>query len=266
VKRIMLALSIPLLLSWPVRVRRSRGPWPRLERPVSEQPVQSDARRKAKVHVELGQAYFQAGRFGVALDEARAAATYDSGYAPVYQLMGQVHMFLEENAIAEANFAHALRLAPGDPGSDEQLRLVPVLGRQGAGRARAPDHGGPQSRIIRVPPGLLPMPGCARCGSRTIAAAEEQFLRSLESDADGNLQAIYHLAAIKYRRGAYEAWRRYIAALHEGGDPTAESLWLGIRVERRLGDRGAEAPSFSNCDGAFPASPEYQAFLQGQYQ
>ena len=68
----------------------------RLERPVSEQPVQSDGRRKAKVHVELGQAYFQAGRFGVALDEARAAATYDSGYAPVYMLMGQVHMFLEE--------------------------------------------------------------------------------------------------------------------------------------------------------------------------
>ena len=56
-----------------------------LDRPMSDEPVVTDARRKAKVHVELGQAYFQAGRYGVALDEARSAVAYDSGYAPAYQ-------------------------------------------------------------------------------------------------------------------------------------------------------------------------------------
>jgi type IV pilus assembly protein PilF len=63
VKRIMLALSIPLMLS-ACAGPQIPGGVARLERPVSEQPVQSDGRRKAKVHVELGQAYFQAGRFG----------------------------------------------------------------------------------------------------------------------------------------------------------------------------------------------------------
>ncbi len=236
----------------------------RLERPVSEQPVQNDGRRKAKVHVELGQAYFQAGRFGVALDEARAAATYDSGYAPVYQLMGQVHMFLEENAIAEANFVHAMRLAPGDPEVMNSYGwFLCSVGKEQAGlellttAARNPYYQSPARALTNA--------GLCQVRLKNDKAAEEQFLRSLEADAT-NLQAIYHLAAIAYRRGAYEASRRYIAALHEGGEPSAESLWLGIRVERRLGDRAAEASLVQQLRRRFPTSPEYQAFLQGQYQ
>ena len=64
------------------------------QRPQSQAPVTTDARRKARVHVELGQAYLEAGRYGVALDEAKMAAAYDPGYAPTFQLMGLVHMFL----------------------------------------------------------------------------------------------------------------------------------------------------------------------------
>ena len=49
------------------------------------------------------------------------------------------------------------------------------------------------------------------------------------------------IPALTELNAAYEAARRYVAALHKGGEPTAESLWLGIRIERRLGDRAAEA-------------------------
>lgn len=70
-----LLLALPAVLALGACV----GPQPggslaRMERPVSEMPVGKDeARGKAKVHVELGQAYFQVGRYGVALDEAKAA-------------------------------------------------------------------------------------------------------------------------------------------------------------------------------------------------
>lgn len=236
----------------------------RLERPVSEMPVQTDARRKAKVHVELGQAYFQAGRFGVALDEARAAAGYDSGYAPAYQLMGQVHMYLEENPVAEASFEHARRLAPGDPEIMNSYGwFLCSTGKERAGlellttAARNPYYQTPARALTNI--------GLCHLRLKDDAAAEPYFIRALEAD-DTNLPAIYHLASITYRRGAYEAARRYVAALHKLGEPTAESLWLGIRVERRLGDRAAEATLVQQLRRRFPASPEFQAFQQGQYQ
>lgn len=236
----------------------------RMDRPVSDQPVQTDARRKARVHVELGQAYFQAGRFGVALDEARAAASYDSGYAPAYQLMGQVHMYLEENPVAEASFEHARRLAPGDPEIMNSYGwFLCSTGRERAGlellmtAARNPYYQTPARALTNI--------GLCHLRLKDDAAAEPYFIRALEAD-DTNLPAIYHLASITYRRGAYEAARRYVAALHKGGEPTAESLWLGIRIERRLGDRAAEASLVQQLRRRFPASPEFQAFQQGQYQ
>ena len=246
------------------------GPQPggslaRMERPVSEMPVGKDeARGKAKVHVELGQAYFQVGRYGVALDEAKAAIFYDSRYAPAYQLMGMVHMFLEESQIADANFSHALSLAPGDPEIQNSYGwFLCSTGKEAAGiemlqsAARNPYYQTPTRAYANV--------GLCQLRLNNDTAAERSFLRAVELD-NTNHQAVFHLAGIAYRRGANEAAKRYIGALNQAVEPTAESLWLAIRIERRLGDRAAEASLVQQLRRRFPGSPEYQAFLQGQYQ
>ena len=263
IKRALPALALLLALGG-CAAPQFGGPLASVERPVSEQPVITDARRKAKVHVELGQAYFQVGRFGVALDEAKAAAAYDPGYAPAFQLMGLVHMFLEENAVAVANFEHALKLAPGDPEIQNSYGwFLCSTGKETAGleqlsaAARNPYYQSSTRAFANA--------GLCQLRLKNDTAAEVLFQRAIDAD-NGNLQALYHLAAIKYRHGAYDLAKRYLAALHQGGDPTAESLWLAIRVERKLGDRGAEAAFVQQLRRRFAGSPEYQAFLQGQYQ
>ena len=235
-----------------------------IERPASEKPTVTDAQRKARVHVELGQAYLQVGRYGVALDEAKAAAYYDSSYAPAYQLMGLVHMYLEENTVAAANFERALQLAPGDPEIMNSYGwFLCSTGKEQSGiemltaSARNPYYQSPTRALANA--------GMCQLRLKNDAAAEGLFLRAVDAD-NANQAAIYHLAAIAYRRGAYEASRRYLAALHKGGDASAESLWLAVRVERKLGDRTAEASLVQQLRRRFPGSPEYQAFLQGQYQ
>ena len=60
----------------------------------------------------LGTAYFKAGRFGVALDEARVAQAFDPEYAPVYHLFGQIYMYLDDKVAARQNFEKASALAP----------------------------------------------------------------------------------------------------------------------------------------------------------
>lgn len=261
-----LLLALPAVLALGACV----GPQPggslaRMERPVSELPVGKDeARGKAKVHVELGQAYFQVGRYGVALDEAKAAISYDSRYAPAYQLMGLVHMFLEENQIADANFSYALSLAPGDPEIQNSYGwFLCSTGKEAAGiemlqaAARNPYYQTPTRAQANV--------GLCQLRLNNDTAAERAFLRAVELD-NGNHQAVFHLAGIAYRRGAYEAAKRYVGAFNQAVEPTAESLWLAIRIERRLGDRAAEASLVQQLRRRFPGSPEYQAFLQGQYQ
>lgn len=240
------------------------GPAASMERPVSDKPTTTDAQRKARVHVELGQAYFQVARYGVALDEAKAAVYYDPGYAPAYQLMGMVYMYLEDNAVAAANFERALQLAPGDPEIMNSYGwFLCSTGKENAGLNML--NSAARNPYYQAPSRALTNAGLCHLRLKNDAAAEASFLRAADAD-NTNAQAIYHLAAITYRRGAYEASRRYIAALHQMGEPTAESLWLAIRVEHQLGDRSAEASFVQQLRRRFPGSAEYQAFLQGQYQ
>jgi Tfp pilus assembly protein PilF len=48
-------------------------------------------------------------------------------------------------------------------------------------------------------------------------------------------------------------------------EPNAEALWLGVRIERRLGNRSAEA-RYGNCCGKFPLSREAQELLKGNFE
>ena len=90
------------------------GPGPSAA-PVSEQVPAGMAERSAKTHTELGTLYLQAGNFVVALEEARLAAAIDPGYAPAFDLMGLVHLALNEMPQAGTAFERASQLAPGDP-------------------------------------------------------------------------------------------------------------------------------------------------------
>jgi type IV pilus assembly protein PilF len=48
--------------------------------------------------------------------------------------------------------------------------------------------------------------------------------------------------------------------------PTAEALWLGLRIERKLGNRVAEGGFASQLRSRYPSSAEYQEFLKGNFE
>ena len=75
---------------------------------------QGAPRARARVHTELAGAYYERGNMGVALEELRIAISADPAYAPAYNVLALVHTDLRENAQAEANFEHALRLNATD--------------------------------------------------------------------------------------------------------------------------------------------------------
>ena len=49
-------------------------------------------------------------------------------------------------------------------------------------------------------------------------------------------------------------------------EPTAESLWLALRIERKLGDRAAEIKQSAELRRRFPGSKEYQDLLKGRFE
>ncbi len=233
-------------------------------RPAAERPVTSDNQGRAKIHTDLGMAYVAAQRIGVALDEARIAMAYDESYAPAHHLHALVFMALNDVASARVAFARADALAPGDPEINNSYGwFLCVQGEVEAGvrmleqSARNPYYTTPTRPMTNA--------GLCRMGQGQLEAAEAYFRRAMALDGN-NIQAILNLAAVSYRRKNPEAAHVYLNTVHQKSQPTAESLWLGVRVERARNDKETEASYGSQLKSRFPTSPEYQKLIEGNYE
>ena len=97
--------------------------------------------------------------------------------------------------------------------------------------------------------------------------AEDFLLKALRADGiAGNVQALYWLSDIYYRNRRYNEARSSLGDLHKAMEPTSQSLWLALRVERKIGDREGEARYASQLRRKFQGSLEYQKLMQGQYE
>ena len=94
--------------------------------------------------------------------------------------------------------------------------------------------------------------------------AETFFERALRLEPD-EPSALLYLGQIRYRQGRVGEARKLVAQHNKVVTPSAESLWLALRIERKLGERMAEQGFANQLRRRYPQSPEYQALLKGQY-
>lgn len=230
------------------------SPVERAVEPASQAAVTSAATQRARAHTELGTAYFQAGNMAVALEEVRIAVSADRNYAPAYNLSGLVHMYLRENQVAEQNFVEGLRLAPADPEiSNNYGWFLCQTGREKEGIAqfisavKNPLYGTPELSLTNA--------GVCAMQVDDMAVAEDYLTKALRLGRNTS-SALLQLGHLNFRLKRYLDAKDFLARLHNQSDPTAESLWLALRVERALGDRKAEAGFTSQLRRRFPDSKE----------
>jgi type IV pilus assembly protein PilF len=230
-------------------------------------PVIADvgsARDRARAHTELAGAYLSRGSTGVALEELRLAINADSGYAPAYNLLGLAHMDLRENAQAEQAFGRALRLNPNDADTNHNFGwFLCQTGREEEGvrymltAVRNPLYAQPQKTYALAASCVLQ--------KNNAKDALDFYDRSLRLDPTYP-PALIGLAQLRYRRGELDQARALVARYNRAVEPTAESLWLGVRIERKLGDRVAEGSYATQLRRRFAGSKEHQDLQKGRYE
>jgi type IV pilus assembly protein PilF len=209
--------------------------------------------------------YYQSGQLGVALEELNTAVASDRTYAPAYGALALVYMELKDDERAEANFRQALKMNPNSSETKNNYGLFLCQhGREKEGVRQLLD-------ALKNP--LYPTPDvayknagvCARKAG-DIKDAENYFQRALLLNPR-QAQALYGLAEANYARDDYVVAKQYLVryvSLME--NPGPEALWLGARIEHRLGDRTALANYGLQLRRRYPSSPETKAYLDGRFE
>ena len=94
--------------------------------------------------------------------------------------------------------------------------------------------------------------------------AESTLARSYELDA-GNPVTGYNLADLLFRRKDFRRAQFYIRRLNNSEFANAESLWLGIQVERKMDDKVAMMQLVAQLRNRFPQSKELGAYERGEF-
>lgn len=223
-----------------------------------------DRQEIARLRTELAFNYFQRGQLSVALDEVRVAIAADPSNATAFNVLGLINMDLGENARAEEAFRRALSIAPED--SDTLNNYGWFLCQTKRERESIPRFLQALKNPLYATP-AKPYLNAGICSQRLgdEAAAEDYYRKALALDTV-NPAVLLRLSDMFYRRGDVEQARFFLDRVHKNFEPSSESLWLALRVERRAGDRGAEASYAAQLRRRFPESRETLLLQQGRFE
>lgn len=221
-------------------------------------------RERARIHTELASTYIQRGNLGVALSEARTAIAADSSYAPAYNVLGLVYVELHENEKAEDAFRRSLRLSPDDADANHNYGWFLCRNQREEESLRYFLHA-VRNPLYAEPQKSYVLAGVCAMRIKHDRDALEYLQRALRIDPN-YLPALLNLAQLKYRLGDLDEARTLIRRYNKLVEPTAESLWLALRIERRLGDYTAATDYANQLRRRFAGSKEYQEMQKGQFQ
>jgi len=224
---------------------------------------ESSRQRRARLRLELASGYFEHGQNTVALDEIKQALAADPNYADAYSLRGLVYMRLDDAGMAEDSFRRAIAINPRDPNVRHNYGwLLCQQNRYG-------DAAQQFSAALAVPSytdrakTLMTQGVCElRAGQRP--EAERSLMQAYEIDA-GNPVVGFNLASLLAQREEWSRAQFYIRRVNNSPSASAETLWLGIKIERRLNNREAVAQLGGQLQRRFPQSREAIAYERGNF-
>ncbi|MGE0081381.1 MAG: type IV pilus biogenesis/stability protein PilW [Thiohalomonadaceae bacterium] len=218
--------------------------------------------RSAQVNAELGLRYMLQGQNEIALEKLNRALEQDPKSPVAHHYLAELYRRLGESEDADRHFRRAIDLDDTNSSiynnygvflcnekryEEAEKQFLKVLANPVyAGRAQTLENLGV----------------CMRAAGDS-AKATEYFRKALQADPKSAI-ALLGMAELSHAAGNALSARAYLQRYNEVGPHTPESLWLGVRVERALGNKGAAGSYGLLLKNRFPDSQEAGRYLRSE--
>lgn len=217
----------------------------------------ADKQNRGDIHLQLGMGYLQQGQYDTALSQLEKALKFSPSSAQIHSALALLNIRMNRPEEAEKSYQRALRIAPGDPEINNNYGYF--LCQQGEYLAADKRFQCALANPLYDTPWRAYYNGgiCAlKAGELKQADIYLRTTRQLQPDLP---QPLYYLADLAYQRGGYLQAADYLKRYRDTAEPNPESLWLGIKIARKLNNKDMEASDSLSLKNLFPDSDQAQS-------
>jgi len=220
----------------------------------------TDPKKAAQFNAELGLNYLVQGKNEQAMQKLLKALEYDDDSIEANHYIAELYRRLGRKDKAAEHFRIAASLAPKDPSIQNNIGVFMC------GEKRYDE--GAKHLLIALDSPVWPardeayenLGQCMR-DKGDIDKAEQYFREALALNVN-RPGSLLSLAEITHQQGNHISARAFLQRYGAIAPHSARSLWLGIQVERLLGDKNAVASYGLALKNNFPNSDEARLYLK----
>ncbi len=222
-----------------------------------------DIESSAEINARLGLAYMQQGNLEIALERLQRAIKQDPEQVAAHHYIAELYRQLKSPDDAQAHYQLALKLTPED---------FSLHNNYGVFLCDQKDYeAAEKSFLMAISTAPIYKPrhefyeNLAQCMMRKpdYAKAEKYFRIVLETHPRMPV-TLYQMARITFDVGQYFRARAFFQRFAEVSTHTAETLWLGIRIERKLGDEKVAGEYARQLKMNFPLADETVTLMESE--
>jgi type IV pilus assembly protein PilF len=218
--------------------------------------------RASDINLEIGIEHFRKGNLAQAKDKIDRAIEQNPRNAKAHMAAGLLYDQLGEKRKADSHFDRALTLDPKNPEIANNYAVFLCKndrfdrGEKFALQAAAnPLYATPEVAYMNAG-------NCAR-GSHDLARAEEHYRKAVRVQPRFG-PALFALAELEVEQKNYVSARAFLTRYLEGARTSPATLWLGLQIERGLGNTAAANQYAERLKNEFPSSAETRQLLQSE--
>lgn len=219
-----------------------------------------EPKEAAEANAELGLQYMLNGQYEVAMEKLKRALEHDSDNVDANHYMAELHNRLGRYDDAEKYYRRAISEADDDARLNNNYGAF-LCGRKKYDQAEKQFLKALEDPVYRGRIDTMENLGLCMLDKPDVKKGEDYLRTTLKADPR-RPKSLLGMARINFDRGSYMSTRAYLQRYLEVARHTPQSLWLGIRTERILGDKDALASYGMLLKNHFPNAEETRLYLQ----
>lgn len=192
----------------------------------------------AQIYSDMGLNYMQKGDYARAKEKLEQSLKFNDELPQTYHYLAELYSRKEDYATAEKHYKQAIKLAPDDPNMQNNYAGF-LCARERIDEAEAMFLKAIHNPSYRTPE--LAYENLGMCALRVgqVEKAEQYFASALRIRP--NLPtSLFRTSEMLFNKQDYFKARAFLERYLAVGAPNPEVLWLGVRIERALGDKAME--------------------------